>query len=111
MDNLEYKGYTGSIEYSKSDDCLHGRVLGLGRQLSITYEGESLAELKEDFKDAVDDYLESCAAKGEVPKKPYSGQFVVRMPSELHQRLAEYAQSHGGSINDAMIKAAKELVS
>lgn len=31
MDYLEYKGYKGSIEYSKEDDCLFGKVQGLGK--------------------------------------------------------------------------------
>ena len=26
MDYLEYKGYKGSVEYSKEDNCLFGKV-------------------------------------------------------------------------------------
>ncbi len=39
MKNLEYKGYTGNIEYSKEDDLLYGKVLGI-RGL-ISYEGKN----------------------------------------------------------------------
>jgi predicted HicB family RNase H-like nuclease len=28
MDFLEYKGYKGSVEYSKEDNCLFGKVQG-----------------------------------------------------------------------------------
>lgn len=30
MGNLKYKGYTGSVEYSEEDNCLFGKVLGMG---------------------------------------------------------------------------------
>lgn len=56
MDYLEYKGYTGSVEYSVEDNCLYGKVLGVSRH-AITYEGKDLYELKKDFEGAIDDYL------------------------------------------------------
>ena len=56
MDYLDYKGYKGSVEYSKEDKCLFGKVQGLSRDL-ITYEGQTLDELRQDFKDGVDSYL------------------------------------------------------
>ena len=33
MDFLEYKGYKGSVEYSKEDNCLFGKVQGLSKDL------------------------------------------------------------------------------
>lgn len=59
MNRLEYKGYYGSIEYSAEDSCLYGKVLGMPKDL-ISYEGNTASELYEDFKGAVDDYLELC---------------------------------------------------
>lgn len=56
MGQLKYKGYTGSVEYSEEDNCLYGKVLGL-RKDCITYEGETISELKSDFEGAIDDYL------------------------------------------------------
>ena len=47
---MEYKGYKGSVEYSKEDDCLCGKVQGLNKVL-ILYEGQTLAELRKDFED------------------------------------------------------------
>ena len=40
MDYLEYKGYKGSVEYSKADNCLCGKVLGMSKDL-ILYEGNT----------------------------------------------------------------------
>ena len=50
MKYLEYKGYSGSIEYSEEDGLLYGQVLGI-RGL-ISYEGETGKELEKDFKEA-----------------------------------------------------------
>ena len=49
MGQLKYKGYSGSVEYSEEDSCLFGKVLGLKKDC-ITYEGETISELKSDFE-------------------------------------------------------------
>ncbi len=102
MDKLKYKGYTGSVEYSEEDDCLVGKVLGL-RSHSITYEGETLAELKADFKAGIDSYLELCEEKGWKPAVPYSGTLNVRLTPQIHARIAALAEQAGVSLN-AFIK-------
>ena len=63
MDYLEYKGYKGSVEYSKEDNCLFGKVQGMSKDL-IVYAGQTLDELRKDFEDGVDSYLEGCRADG-----------------------------------------------
>jgi len=65
---IEYRGYTGTIEYTAEDDVLFGSVLGI-RGL-ISYEGDSLSSVKKDFIEAIDDYLEMCESKGIEPEKP-----------------------------------------
>ena len=72
MDYLEYKGYKGSIEYSKEDDCLFGKVQGLGKNVLILYEGNTVAELRKDFEGVIDSKLEGCKERGVTPQKPYS---------------------------------------
>jgi predicted HicB family RNase H-like nuclease len=99
MEKLEHKGYFGTIEYSKADNCLYGKVIGLNKETCITYEGETAAELYEDFKGAIDDYLEYCSESGIKPKKSYNGVLNIRIPSEIHSRAAMYAENHGTSIN------------
>ena len=37
MDYLEYKGYKGTVEYCKEDECLVGKVIGMHHDL-IAYE-------------------------------------------------------------------------
>lgn len=54
---LNYKGFIGSIEFSKEDGLFFGKVLNTNDLVS--YEGITHEELKEDFQNAVDDYLET----------------------------------------------------
>lgn len=66
MDILEYKGYTGSIEFSEEDNLFFGKVIGI-RSL-VSYEGKDINELTEDFQGAVDDYLNLCKEIGFEPE-------------------------------------------
>ena len=45
------------------------------------------------------DYEDWCKERGKEPEKPYSGSFTVRMPPELHRRIAEAAARAGKSLN------------
>jgi predicted HicB family RNase H-like nuclease len=105
---MEYKDYCGTVEYSAADNVLYGKVLGI-RGL-ISYEGDSLQVLKEDFENAIDDYLESCAEDGVEPQKPYRGSFNVRLSPELHRTLAVYAIENGQTLNATVEEAIKRHV-
>jgi predicted HicB family RNase H-like nuclease len=94
---LEYKGYYGSVEFDNRDDQLHGRLIGVSDVIS--YEGQSVEELKKDFQAAVDDYLDTCREMGREPEKPFSGKLMVRMPRELHAAVSMKAKEHGESLN------------
>ena len=106
MDNLEYKGYSGSVEYSKDDNCLIGKVLGMNKD-SITYEGNDINELRADFEAGIDSYLEGCKELGIMPRKAFSGSLNVRISSEIHSRIALLAEKEKKSIN-AFIKETLE---
>ncbi len=68
---MNYKGYIGSIEVSEEDNCLFGKVLALPNDTMISYDGQTVAELREDFHGAVDDYLAMCKAEGIEPRLCY----------------------------------------
>ena len=99
MERLEYKGYIGSIEYNKTDNCLHGQVLGLNKNICIIYEGNTAEELYNDFKDGVDHYLDDCQADGIQPNKPYNSMLNIFLSYETHIKAVIHAESHGTSIN------------
>jgi predicted HicB family RNase H-like nuclease len=97
MSMMNYKGFSARIEYSDEDGCFIGRVAGI--QDVIGFHGQSVAKLRAAFKEAIDDYLETCARVGKQPNKPYSGQFRLRLSSDLHARVAIAAESKGKSLN------------
>lgn len=108
MKYLEYKGYTGSIEYSAEDGLLYGKVLGINGLIS--YEGETGKDLEADFKEAVNTYIEDCASERKKPEKPFKGSFNVRIPAELHQKAALKAMEAKESLNSFVAEAIRSRV-
>jgi predicted HicB family RNase H-like nuclease len=76
---------------------LFGRVIGL-RDV-ITFQGGTVEEARRSFQESVDFYLESCAADGDEPEKPYSGTIIIRTRPEVHRALALEAELRGESLN------------
>jgi predicted HicB family RNase H-like nuclease len=105
---MEYKGYFAKVVFDEDEDIFHGEVLNL--QDVITFEGETVDELRLAFHDSVDDYLEFCAERGEDPEKPYSGKFVVRVEPELHKRIAIEARKRGISLNSLVGEALSKTI-
>lgn len=99
---MEYKGYIGRVELDDEAEIFHGEVINT-RDV-ITFQGGSVAELKQAFHESVDDYLEWCAERGEAPEKPYSGKFVVRISPDLHRDLSIEASRQCLSLNALVAK-------
>jgi predicted HicB family RNase H-like nuclease len=94
---LKYKGYTGQVEYDDEAGIFHGEVLDL-RDV-ITFQGKSVGEIEQAFRESIDDYLEFCEQRGEEPDKPFSGRFMLRLPRDLHRKAYINAQQEGKSLN------------
>lgn len=105
---LNYKGYSGSCLFSMEDECLHGRILFITDL--ITYEGNTIPELKESFKKAVNDYLDYCKETGKEANKPYSGTFNVRISPELHKEAAQCAKRAGINLNEYVKRSLEKKV-
>lgn len=95
--SLTYQGYAARIEFSSEDECFVGHIAGI--QDTVGFHGESVAELKAAFEEAVEDYLETCERIGKTPQKPYSGKLMLRLPPEVHAAIATAAELSGQSIN------------
>jgi predicted HicB family RNase H-like nuclease len=94
---MTYKGYTARIDFDGDDRIFFGRLAGI-RDI-ITFHGETVDELEAAFKEAVDDYLETCVKLGEEPNKPYSGKLTLRIPPSVHAAIATAAETSGKSLN------------
>ena len=103
MKHLEYKGYTGTIEYSKEDKLLYGKVIGI-RGL-ISYEGTTGLQLEKDFKESINEYLNDCKEMGTEPDKPFKGSFNVRIPANLHREAALKALELNTSLNGVVTES------
>jgi predicted HicB family RNase H-like nuclease len=66
---------------------------------SITYEGRTIEELENDFKAGIDSYLQGCEELGIKPRKGQNGVLNIRIPLEIHSRIAAYAETNGTSVN------------
>lgn len=95
---LKHRGYFGSIEASPEDNCLFGKLQFI--RALISYEGQTVAELGEAFREAVDDYLETCASLGHTPETPCKGSFNVRVGHDLHLAASVAATKMQISLND-----------
>lgn len=106
---MEYRGYIGTAVYDDEVEIFHGDVVNT-RDV-ITFQGESVAQLKQAFRDSVDDYLAFCVGRGEEPEKPLSGRFNVRIDPRLHARLVARARSEGVSLNKLVERGLEQITS
>ncbi len=95
---MTYKGYTGVTEVDEDSGELFGTVIGL-RDV-ITFVGKTVDEARKSFEESIDYYLKSCEESGRKPDRPFSGQFLVRIAPETHQRLALLAADNKLTLND-----------
>ncbi|MBP3359628.1 MAG: type II toxin-antitoxin system HicB family antitoxin [Clostridia bacterium] len=69
----------------------HTKIIGITD--SISFEGDSVNSLIEDFHSAVDEYLEFCAENNKEPQQQYKGIFNVRISPKLHRQASLMAQA------------------
>jgi predicted HicB family RNase H-like nuclease len=97
-DILQYQQYFASVHFSSDDEVFYGRILGINDLVS--FEGASVKDLKKSFKEAVEDYIETCKAISKNPEKTYKGTFNVRVPADLHKEAAHFAAVHNITLNE-----------
>ena len=96
MNSMSHRGYLAVIEYDDEDGLFFGRLAGI--RDGVGFHGETVDELREAFREAVDDYIETCAKIGKTPQKPYSGQLMVRVDPQVHADAALAAELAGKSL-------------
>ena len=94
---LEYKNYTGIVEYDADGKIFTGEVIGL-RDV-VTFQGRTPDELERSFHESVDFYLEMCQQDNVSPDKVFSGRFNVRIAPQIHRQIAARAAQERVSLN------------
>ena len=105
---FEYKDYIGTVEFSAEDRTFFGRIHGINDL--ITFEGSSVSELENAFKDSVVDYLDACKELGKKPEKAYKGSFNVRISEKLHYESSILAKKKGTNLNEVVKVALSYIV-
>ena len=106
---IDYKGYTGVIEFDPELRIFTGQVIDLRDE--IYFEGDSVEALEASMHRAVDHYLEVCEQRGEEPERPFSGKLNLRLGSELHRAAAVAAAAEGESLNTWLARVVEEAAS
>jgi predicted HicB family RNase H-like nuclease len=94
---MKYKKYVATVELDAEAGLLHGEIINLSDV--VTFQGRSVDELRQAFRESVEDYLEACAEFGKDPEKPFTGQFVVRLRPEVHRSAVLAAKIENKSLN------------
>ena len=108
MNIMSVDGYQARIEYDAELDMFRGEILGLSG--GADFYGRNPKQLRAEFRKSLQVFLEVCREKGIEPGRSYSGKFNVRIPPELHERLAILAQGEGKSLNALAKEALQEAV-
>lgn len=90
---LRYKGYIATVEHDTRDGIFWGKVLGMTDR--ITFEGETLQALTDDFHNAIDFYLTDCATTGRTPEPPPTGDMTLHLDPETHGAILAAATAAG----------------
>ena len=95
---MEYKGYRASVTFDDGAGGFFGTVVDT-RDV-MTFEGDSVEQLRREFKFSVDDYLNACREWGRDPDKPYSGEISFKVGSNVHRTADAAARSEGKTLEE-----------
>ncbi len=96
MNRMSYRGYSAVIEYDDEDGLFFGHLAGI--RDGAGFHGQTVDQLRQAFREAVDDYIETCAKIGKSRQKPYSGQLMLRVDPQVHADAALAAELAGKSL-------------
>jgi len=108
MNLMTLDAYQAKIEYDADLDMFRGEILSLNG--GADFYGKNTKELRAEFKKSLQVFLDVCREKGIEPRRNYSGKFNLRIPAELHEKLAIVAQAEGKSINTLAQEALQQRV-
>lgn len=97
MDTIQHSRFLGRVKYDDEAGTFHGEVHNT-RDV-ITFQSTTVNELRQAFRESVEDYLAFCMERGEEPDNPLFGQFMTRVDPELHRQISQSAGLAGMSLN------------
>lgn len=106
MNTMKIKGYQAVIGYDEDIDMFRGEFVGLNG--GADFYATDIASLHKEGEISLRVFLDACRERGIEPIKHFSGKFNLRVPPDLHERLAVQAAAHGKSINAWVLDLLKD---
>lgn len=103
---MVYKGYLAHITFDEQANLFHGEVINI-RDV-VTFQGQSVEELRQAFADSLEDYLSFCAERGEAPEQPFSGRLTVCLSPEQHRKVILAAEKAGKDVAQWVAEALEQ---
>ena len=105
---MAYKGYLAHITFDEQANLFHGEVINI-RDV-VTFQGQSVEELRQACADSIEDYLSFCAERGEAPDQPFFGRLTVRLSPEQHRKVILAAEKAGKDVAQWVAEALEQVV-
>lgn len=103
INTMEINGYKAVIHYDPEICMFRGEFMGLNG--GADFYATTVEGLQEEGSKSLKVFLEMCAEEGVNPRREFTGRFNLRIPSDLHERIALLAHASGKSINAWMTEA------
>ena len=94
---MEINGYWAVVNYDPEIAMYRGEFAGLNG--GADFYAADVDGLKREGALSLKVFLDMCREDGVAPTKPFSGDFHVRMPPNLHAAVAAAAAAEGKSLN------------
>lgn len=107
MNLMTVDNHHAKIEYDADLDMFRGEILGLNG--GADFYGHTPDELRAEFRKSLEVFLTVCREKGIEPYRSYSGRFNIRIPPQLHERVAIMAEAEGKSLNALAQEALQKI--
>lgn len=103
--------YLKIVEWSEEDQCYIGRCPGL---MLGGVHGDDEVAVYQELCDVIEEWLviheeEKMVLPAPTTPKAYSGRFMLRIPTELHERLTIKAMLAGDSLNNYCKKVLEKM--
>ena len=106
---MEINGYHAVITYDPEIEMFRGEFIDLNG--GADFYAKDVEGLRREGEISLKVFLEMCGEKGIQPRRRFSGKFNVRIPNELHAKLALAVKAAGKSLNQFVREALEEKLS
>ena len=100
---MKINGYQAVIHYEPEIGMFRGEFLGLNG--GADFYAKTIDGLEEEGSKSLKVFLDMCAEDGVNPRREFTGRLNLRIPADLHERIALLARASGKSMNAWMTEA------